>query len=72
VSGFALFGLYLALASNRRTARGVLSAAWLIGLAAGAVQVARGAHFASHVLWAAWVAWAVTLALAAAQRRASA
>jgi membrane-associated PAP2 superfamily phosphatase len=36
------------------------------------VQVARGAHFASHVLWTAWVAWAVTLALAAARSRSSA
>jgi membrane-associated PAP2 superfamily phosphatase len=72
VSGFALFGLYLALESERHAARAVLWAGWLIGLGAGAVQVARGAHFASHVLWTAWVAWAVTLALAAAGRRASA
>jgi len=42
---------------------GALAAAWLIGLAAGAVQVARGAHFASHVLWTAWLAWSVTLLL---------
>jgi membrane-associated PAP2 superfamily phosphatase len=41
-----------------------LAAAWIIGLGAGAIQVARGAHFASHVLWTAWVAWAVTLAAA--------
>ena len=72
VSGFALFGLYLALESDRRAARAVLWAGWIIGLGAGAVQVARGAHFASHVLWTAWVAWAVTLALAAARSRASA
>lgn len=73
VSGFALFGLALALrGSERRAARAVLLAAWIVGLGAGAVQVARGAHFASHVLWTAWVAWAVTLALAAAGRRASA
>lgn len=63
VVGFALFGLYFALRSDRpRAARAALVAAWVIGLAAGAVQVARGAHFASHVLWTAWVAWAVTLA----------
>jgi membrane-associated PAP2 superfamily phosphatase len=37
----------------------------VIGLAAGAVQIARGAHFASHVLWTAWLAWTVTLAAAA-------
>jgi membrane-associated PAP2 superfamily phosphatase len=63
VTGFALFGLYTSLKKeNLRAARAALAAAWLIGLAAGAVQVARGAHFASHVLWTAWVAWAVTLA----------
>ncbi len=64
LTGFALFGLYLALRQHqRRAAGGVLAAAWIIGLAAGAVQVARGAHFASHVLWTAWAAWALTLLL---------
>ena len=72
VSGFALFGLALALEGKPRAARAALWAGCIIGLVAGAVQVARGAHFASHVLWTAWVAWAVTLALAAARRRASA
>ena len=63
VVGFALFGLYFALRGERpAAARAALLAAWLIGLAAGAVQVARGAHFPSHVLWTAWVAWAVTRA----------
>src|SRR3954468_9753769 len=64
LTGFALFGLYLALRQDpRRAAGGVLAAAWVIGLAAGAVQLARGAHFASHVLWTAWVAWTLTLLL---------
>jgi membrane-associated PAP2 superfamily phosphatase len=64
LTGFGLFGLYLALRQDRpRAARVVLAAAWVIGLAAGAVQIARGAHFASHVLWTAWVAWALTLLL---------
>ncbi len=65
-TGFALFGLYASLKNTSpRAAHTALAAAWVIGLAAGAVQVARGAHFASHVLWTAWVAWAVTLAAAA-------
>lgn len=72
ISGFALFGLYLALEGEPQKAHLVLRAAWIIGLAAGAVQVARGAHFVSHVLWTAWVAWSVTLALAAARSRSSA
>ena len=70
LTGFALFGLALALRDEHpRAALGILAAAWLIGLAAGALQVARGAHFVSHVLWTAWVAWAVTLALARASPR---
>jgi membrane-associated PAP2 superfamily phosphatase len=64
LTGFALFGLWLALRDTPRTARAALAAAWLVGLLAGAVQVARGAHFVSHVLWTAWVAWALTLLLA--------
>ena len=67
--GFALFGLYLALReAGRSAARPVLAAAWLMGLAAGAIQLARGAHFASHVLWTAWIASAITLLLAAVVR----
>jgi membrane-associated PAP2 superfamily phosphatase len=70
LTGFALFGLYLALRDgNPRAARYALAAGWIIGLAAGAIQIARGAHFLSHVLWTAWVAWGVTLALAALERR---
>jgi membrane-associated PAP2 superfamily phosphatase len=40
-----------------------LCATLLVGFAAGAVQVARGAHFASHVLWTACIAYGVNLAL---------
>lgn len=70
LTGFALFGLYLALRDgNPRAARYALAAGWIIGLAAGAIQIARGAHFLSHALWTAWVAWGVTVALAALERR---
>ena len=63
VSGFMLFGLYFALRPQHAVAaRAALIAAWLIGLTAGAVQILRGAHFVSHVLWTAWIAWSVTLA----------
>ena len=65
ITGFSLFGLYLALLSGKpKQARYALVAGVLVGMVAGAVQVARGAHFPSHVLWTAWVAWAVTLLLA--------
>lgn len=40
-----------------------MSAALLAGTAAGAVQVIRGAHFLSHVLWTAWTVWAFDVAL---------
>jgi membrane-associated PAP2 superfamily phosphatase len=72
LTGFALFGLYFALRSDSpRAARAVLAAAWAIGLLAGAVQIARGAHFASHVLWTAWVAWAVAWAADEVRRHGS-
>jgi len=69
--GFALFAFYFALRdAHPRAARIGLAAAWLVGLVASAVQVARGAHFVSHTLWTAWIAWAVNLALYVALRRA--
>jgi len=69
-TGFALFALYFALRDGQpRLARWALALAWLLGLTAAAVQVARGAHFASHALWTAWVAWAVNVTLYAALRR---
>jgi len=69
-SGFALFALYFALRdAHPRLARAALAFAWALGLVAGAVQVARGAHFASHILWTAWVAWALNVALYALIRR---
>jgi membrane-associated PAP2 superfamily phosphatase len=40
-----------------------MGAALLAGTAAGAVQVMRGAHFPSHVLWTAWTVWAFDVGL---------
>ena len=69
-SGFALFSIYFALRdAHPRLARWALALAWALGLLAGAVQVARGAHFASHALWTAWIAWALNLGLYALLRR---
>jgi membrane-associated PAP2 superfamily phosphatase len=69
-TGFALFSLYFALRDERpRLARWALALAWLLGLTAAAVQVARGAHFASHALWTAWISWALNVALYAALPR---
>lgn len=44
-----------------RLARQWWSLALTLGTLFGAVQVARGAHFPSHVLWSAWMAWAVPI-----------
>jgi membrane-associated PAP2 superfamily phosphatase len=69
-SGFALFALYFALRdAHPRLARAALALAWVLGLAAGAVQVVRGAHFPSHALWTAWIAWALNVGLYALIRR---
>jgi membrane-associated PAP2 superfamily phosphatase len=69
-SGFALFALYFALRDDYpRLARAALVLAWVLGSIAGAVQVVRGAHFASHALWTAWLAWALNIALYALVRR---
>jgi membrane-associated PAP2 superfamily phosphatase len=68
-TGFALFALYFALRDERpRLARWALALAWLLGLTAAAVQIARGAHFATHALWTAWIAWALNVVLYAAWR----
>jgi membrane-associated PAP2 superfamily phosphatase len=50
---------------SRRLATGWTRAAFLAGTALGLVQVLRGAHFLSHVLWTAWTAWAIAIALLA-------
>jgi membrane-associated PAP2 superfamily phosphatase len=49
-----------------RLARLWWNIAFALGTLFGAVQIARGAHFPSHVLWSAWVVWAVNVALLAA------
>ena len=69
-SGFALFAIYFALRDELPSlARWALALAWLLGLAATFVQVARGAHFASHALWTAWICWALNVVLYAVMRR---
>ncbi len=40
-----------------RVARAWLFVTLLAGMVFGAVQMARGAHFLSHVLWAGWFCW---------------
>lgn len=40
-----------------------------LGLTMGLVRMVQGAHFLSHVLWSAWLAWALAFALSAALRQ---
>ena len=40
-----------------RAARWWLGLTLLAGLGFGAVQMVRGAHYLSHVLWAGWFCW---------------
>jgi len=60
VAAFAFFALYF----QWRRSRPALARGWLIvvcgvGLLFGLAQLARGAHFASHTLWSAWLCWTV-------------
>ena len=57
-SGFALVGLHFAFRDSRpRLARWFLLAPLMVGTAFAVGQEARGAHFLSHDLWSAYLAW---------------
>ncbi len=58
--GFALYPI------ARHRTRQAWALAFALGTLFGAVQIARGAHFLSHVLWSAWIVWAVNVALLSA------
>jgi membrane-associated PAP2 superfamily phosphatase len=63
-SGFALMAFYFALRDRRgRLAGGLLAAAVAIGIVFSIGQQARGAHFLSHDLTGAAIAWFLLLAL---------
>lgn len=59
-AGFAWLAGYVALRGIDRTAaRFALAFSLLLGILTGLTQLARGAHFLSHVLLTAWVCFAV-------------
>lgn len=69
VAAFAFFGLYFLWRGHRpRFARAALLGVVVLGLAFGWAQMARGAHFASHTLWSAWLCWAVCVVAAQPMR----
>lgn len=71
VSAFAFFGLYFLWRPHRPALARTLGLAVLaLGVAFSAAQLARGAHFVSHSLWSAWLAWAICVAASAPERMA--
>ena len=63
VGAFALFAFYFVWhRSNPRRAGAALSGATLLGIMYAGTQWARGAHFVSHDIWSALLAWLVCLA----------
>lgn len=64
-SAFAFFGVYFLWRGHRpRAARLWLLGTGVVGMLFGLGQVARGAHFPSHVFWTAWLCWMVCALLA--------
>jgi len=62
-SGFVWFAGYIALRGvDRKTAHVVLAFTLVLGVLTGLTQLARGAHFLSHVLLTAWICFAVAWA----------
>lgn len=73
VAGYAFFSLaFLWLPLRPRRARRLAVAAAVAGTLFGAAQVLRGAHFASHVAWSAWLCWTASALVSAWRLRAPA
>jgi membrane-associated PAP2 superfamily phosphatase len=69
-SGFSLFAFYFAFRDRRRRrARKLLAVAMLVGTAFAFGQEARGAHFLSHDVASAFLAWFVALGTYVSWRR---
>lgn len=66
-AAFAFVGQYfLWRPHSPRRARAWLLGVLVAGVLFGAAQLVRGAHFASHTLWTAWLCWAIAAGTAAA------
>lgn len=64
-AAFAFFGAYFLWRGHRPVAARLwLIGTGLVGMLFGLGQVARGAHFPSHVFWTAWLCWMVCALLA--------
>jgi membrane-associated PAP2 superfamily phosphatase len=66
-TGFMWLACGLALHDHSpRLAHRVILGTVVLGLLMGLTRQAQGGHFLSHTLWSAWLAWAISVALAAA------
>lgn len=65
VSAFAFLSGWFALRDEHpKAARAWLVAVLVLGAVFGWSQMIRGAHYASHTLWSAWLCWALNCVLA--------
>jgi membrane-associated PAP2 superfamily phosphatase len=63
-AAFAFLPLYTLWRSHKpRFARAALGLTLVMGVCFGWLQVVRGAHFASHVMWSGWLCWMVAMGL---------
>jgi membrane-associated PAP2 superfamily phosphatase len=63
-NAFALVGGTFELrAVSTRASRLWLVVVCVLGLVLGLTQLLRGAHFASHSLWTAWICWSLSVLL---------
>ena len=64
-AAFAFFGVYFLWRGHRPVAARLwLIGTGVVGMLFGLAQVARGAHFPSHVFWSAWMCWMICAPLA--------
>ena len=62
-TGFAFFAVYFGMRQRHpRGARVALALTVGFGVLFGGTQMLRGAHYASHTLWTAWVCWMLSAA----------
>lgn len=64
VAAFAFLGGWFMLrARHPRTARAWLAGVLVAGMLFGIAQVARGAHYPSHLFWSGWLCWTLSALL---------
>lgn len=60
VNAFAFLPGWLLYRQSRTSlARAILAGVLAVGLLSGIAQIVRGAHYPSHILWAAWLCWVI-------------